>query len=86
MRRHLEEVKEIENTFSVLALKEWIRDYADLRHALTKQGFVVGDFDILIGATARQHDLTVVTHNTKHFEKKPGIHCVDWVNTSNSSK
>lgn len=86
VQRHLQEVTEIENTFSVLALKEWVRDYADIRLALTKQGFVVGDFDILIGVTARQYDLTVGTHNTKHFEKMPGFHCVDWVDTSNSSK
>lgn len=24
-------------------------------------------------------DLTVVTHNTKHFDQMPGIQCVDWV-------
>lgn len=24
-------------------------------------------------------DLTVVTHNTKHFSQIPGIQCVDWV-------
>lgn len=79
VKRHLQEPKEIEETFTVLPLVNWIQDYAKLRNALTKQGVVVGDFDILIGVTALQNDLIVVTHNTKHFEKMPGIKCVDWV-------
>lgn len=32
--------------------------------ALKKQ---VGDFDLLIGATARQHGLTLLTNNRRHF-------------------
>lgn len=79
VKRHLEEPMEIEETFTVLPIVNWVQDYAKLRKALTKQGLVVGDFDILIGITALQNGLTVVTHNTKHFEKMPGIKCVDWV-------
>ena len=29
---------------------------------------VVGDFDLLIGMTARQHGLTLLTNNRRHFE------------------
>jgi len=32
-----------------------------------------------IAVTARHFDLTVVTHNIKHFGKMPGVKCVDWV-------
>jgi tRNA(fMet)-specific endonuclease VapC len=28
----------------------------------------IGDFDLLIGATALRHDLTVLTNNRRHFE------------------
>ena len=27
----------------------------------------------------RNDGLTVVTHNTKHFSKIPGLQCIDWV-------
>ena len=78
VERHLQEPKEIEETFTILPLGDWTRDYAEIRHDLTSQGIIVGDFDILIAVTARRFDLTVVTHNTKHFSKIPGIKCVDW--------
>lgn len=77
--RHLQEPKEIAETFIVLPLGDWTRDYAEIRHSLTSQGLVVADFDILIGVTARQYGLTVVTHNIKHFEKMPGVECIDWL-------
>ena len=80
VERHLQEPKEIEETFTVLPLGNWMRDYAEIRQTLTSQGIVIGDFDILIAVTARHFGLTVVTHNTKHFSKIPGIKCVDWVN------
>ena len=79
VEKHLQEPKEIENTFTVLPLGDWARDYAEIRHALTSKGIVVGDFDILIGVTARQFGLTVVTHNIKHFSQMPGVQCIDWV-------
>ncbi len=72
-------MKEIEEAFTVLPLGDWTRDYAEIRQALTSKGIIVGDFDILIAVTARHYDLTVVTHNAKHFSQIPGIHCVDWV-------
>ena len=79
VERHLQEPKEIEDAFTILPLGDWTRDYAEIRQSLVSKGLIVGDFDILIGVTARQFGLTVVTHNTKHFEKMPGVRCVDWV-------
>lgn len=78
--KHLQESKEIESTFTVLPLGDWMRDYAEIRQSLAAKGLKVGDFDILIAVTARHYGLTVVTHNTKHFGQMPGIKCVDWVN------
>ena len=70
----------IRKNFQVLPIvKDWTRDYAEIRHALACQGLTVGDLDIIIAVTARHYGLTVVTHNTKHFSKMPGIKCVDWV-------
>lgn len=79
VEKRLQEPKEIEKTFTVLPIGDWIRDYAEIRHALTCKGLTVGDFDILIAVTARRFDLTIVSHNIKHFQEMPGIQCVDWV-------
>lgn len=35
---------------------------------LRAAGKTVGDFDLLIGATALRHGLTVLTNNRRHFE------------------
>jgi predicted nucleic acid-binding protein len=35
---------------------------------LRVQGKRIGDFDLMIGVTARQHDLTLLTNNRRHFE------------------
>ena len=38
-----------------------MRDYAEIRQALSNQGIIVGDFDIMIAVTARHYGLTIVT-------------------------
>ena len=63
VEKHLQEPKEIESTFTVLPLGDWMRDYAEIRQSLASKGLSVGDFDILIAVTARHYGLTVVTHN-----------------------
>lgn len=35
---------------------------------ILQRGDTRGDFDILQAAVAKQHDLTVITHNTKHYD------------------
>ena len=49
--------------------------YADLRRA----GYTVGDADILIAAFCIVNGYTLVTNNTKDFEKIDGLLMVDWV-------
>ena len=40
--------------------------------------FKRGGFDRLIAAHALSHDLTIVTHNTKHFAEVPGLRVENW--------
>jgi tRNA(fMet)-specific endonuclease VapC len=35
--------------------------------------------DLLIASTARVYDLTLVTHNTRHFQDVPGLSLEDWL-------
>ena len=48
-----------------------MRRFAQLRGQLRQTGQLIGDFDILIAATALHHDLTLLTHNRKHFSRIP---------------
>ena len=34
---------------------------------------MTSDFDLLIGVTARQHGLTLLTNNRRHFENIQGL-------------
>ena len=52
--------------------------YGSLRVALERQGAPIGSMDVLIAAHAVSLDLAVVTHNTRHFAKVPGLRLEDW--------
>jgi tRNA(fMet)-specific endonuclease VapC len=43
------------------------------RGRLRAAGALVGDCDLLIGATALRHDLILLTNNRRHFERIEGL-------------
>ncbi len=53
--------------------------YAMIREDLTCQGRLIGPHDLMIAAIARQHDLTLVSHNVGEFNRVPGLRLVDWL-------
>ena len=56
--------------FSVLGLDiETCKAFAHERGSLRAAGRMIGDFDLLIGLTARQNALTLMTNNRRHFER-----------------
>ncbi|MCC7366672.1 MAG: type II toxin-antitoxin system VapC family toxin [Dehalococcoidia bacterium] len=50
-----------------------MRRWGEARGHLRKRGMVVADMDLLIGCTAVEHDLEVVTRNRRHFDRIPGV-------------
>lgn len=62
---------------------EWNSDAADrygtLKHTLKTQGMPIGEMDTQIAAHALAEKLILVTHNTRHFEKIPGLKLEDWM-------
>ncbi len=58
----------------VLGLDEEIcKRFGQLRGSMRKRGQTIGDFDLLIAATALRHRLTLLTNNRKHFEGIAGL-------------
>ena len=43
------------------------------RGRLRAAGILIGDLDLLIGATALHHNLTLLTNNRSHFERMAGL-------------
>lgn len=50
-----------------------MRQFSLLRGQLRVAGNIISDFDLLIAATAIYHNLTLVTRNTKHFQRVAGL-------------
>ncbi len=57
------------------------RQYAAIRHHLTRQGTPIGPNDLLIAAHALASDLTVVTANAGEFSRVPGLKVENWLQT-----
>jgi tRNA(fMet)-specific endonuclease VapC len=53
--------------------------YGDLRHQLARQGTPIGPNDLLIAAHALAADLTLVTANTREFERVQFLRIENWL-------
>jgi tRNA(fMet)-specific endonuclease VapC len=49
-----------------------------IRADLEKKGTPIGPIDILIAGSAKAHNLTLITHNTKEFMQVEGLILDDW--------
>lgn len=76
--RQRKEVDAVKRLLSVIPISPAIELYAKNRADLELSGKRIDDFDLLIGSTAVVHDLVVVTHNKKHFNRIPNLRIVDW--------
>ena len=52
--------------------------YGQIKHALKLQGRLIGVMDLLIAAHALSLSATLVTNNTAHFNRVPGLKTVNW--------
>ena len=76
--RHSHEISFIKNQFTLLPVSCAIEQYALLRAQLESDGMRLDNFDLLIAASAIAEGLTLVTHNTRHFERIPRLKVKDW--------
>jgi tRNA(fMet)-specific endonuclease VapC len=54
-------------------------EFGKLRGILKKKGVSINPIDLQIAAVAVVYDLSLVTHNTKHFQAIPGLTLDDWL-------
>jgi tRNA(fMet)-specific endonuclease VapC len=51
---------------------------AQIRNALERVGMRIGPHDLQIAAIALEHGLTLVTHNSREFNRIGGLKVEDW--------
>jgi tRNA(fMet)-specific endonuclease VapC len=79
--RVLDNRKKVElfiNQFTVIPIFSSLDIYSKEKARLSKTGTIIDDFDLLIGSTAISNEMTLVTNNTKHFNRLKGIKIIDW--------
>jgi tRNA(fMet)-specific endonuclease VapC len=55
------------------------RRHGELKDTLRRAGTPLADLDLQIACIALVHALPLVTHNTNHFNRIPGLILVDWL-------
>lgn len=73
--QHLSAAREFLDHYIIVDVTDPVAEtFARLRAALRHQGNSIADMDLLIAATAITYDLTLLTRNTRHFSRVPGLH------------
>jgi tRNA(fMet)-specific endonuclease VapC len=54
--------------------------YGEIRHTLEVAGKTIGAMDLLIAGHALALQATLVTNDTAHFSRVPGLKCATWTN------
>jgi tRNA(fMet)-specific endonuclease VapC len=66
--------------FEVLPLDtEDARNAGEIRASLAARGTPIGAYDVLIAGQARARGLTLITRNTREFERVPGLSTENWL-------
>ncbi len=69
----------LEDALTLLPLdKPVVATFARIKARQESLGKPRADFDLLIAATAIQHQLILVTLNARHFSDLPGLEVEDW--------
>jgi tRNA(fMet)-specific endonuclease VapC len=78
-KKNLELIEVFTNQILILPIFNAIYIYGKEKARLRSKGLMISDFDLLIGCTAVDKDLIMVTENRKEFERISGIQLENWV-------
>ena len=81
-QKHFDEVDKILQSMDVLCVFDTLSVYSKLRVYLEQYGKPVDGFDLLIAAAAIANDMVLVTDNTRHFARIPGLRYENWLANS----
>jgi tRNA(fMet)-specific endonuclease VapC len=73
----------LENFLSKFPIQDWSQDaawvYGRVRKSLEAKGQRIGERDLLLACQALALDATMVTNNTREFERVDGLKLENWV-------
>ena len=72
-------IEKFVNEISILPIFDTILTYGKEKARLRKDGQMISDFDLLIGCTAVEKDLIMVTENLREFERISDIKIENWI-------
>jgi tRNA(fMet)-specific endonuclease VapC len=78
-------VEDMIKRFKHLPIFNVLDVYAKEKARLKKEGKIVDDLDLFIGATAIANDMVLVTNNERHFERLNNIRIENWTNNNSST-
>lgn len=79
VEKNLETVRAVKNIFPIIDITTDVMDiFGRIKADAQKIGRLTDDMDLLIAATALAGGMTLVTHNTKHFEHISNLKTEDW--------
>ena len=83
--RTLEKVNIFLSSFQIKEFTSSMAEYyADIRSKFEVKGIIIGPNDLLIASCVLAENGTLVTHNTKEFNRIPNLQLDDWVMPSSS--
>ena len=71
-------ISRLANRFKQLSVYHALDVYAKEKARLKKEGSIVDDLDLLIGATAIVNEMILVTNNEKHFARLQNLKIENW--------
>ena len=76
---NLAKIYRLAELYPVIDVTRSVMDsFGDIKAQLSASGQTVDDFDLLIGCSALTLNYAVVTNNTRHYEKIPGLRVINW--------
>jgi len=72
-------IAELTQIVSIISIFDAISVYGKQKARLRKEGKIISDFDLLIGATAIANSMTMITQNVAEFERLEGITIENWI-------
>ena len=77
--RRWQQLRKLSSAVRTLAFDAGEAEHAaSIRADLERRGCPIGPIDVLIAATARANNATLVTHNLNEFKRVPDLLVVDW--------
>lgn len=72
-------IERFSEQITILPIFDSIYKYGKEKARLRNSGTMISDFDLLIGCTAIENDLIMVTENVREFERINDIHIENWI-------